>query len=290
MQQVALIGLGIMGAGMAHNLLRAGVPLTVYNRNAEKSAPLANAGARVAASATEAATGADVVIAMLSNDDASREIWTAADGALAGVKAGAILIESSTLTPTWIRELSALGHERGCSLLDAPVSGSKPQAEAGELAFFVGGDAPTLEKVRPLLEAMGKRIHHLGPVGSGAEMKIVNNLMGGVQIAALAEGLVLAERAGLNKEQVLDLLMNGAPGSPIVRSKLQKMADHDYETNFALRWMEKDLSYALAEAERNGMRMSVVAAARALYRSGSAMGLSDQDFSAVAEVVRNGER
>lgn len=286
MQRVAFLGLGIMGGGMARNLLKASVPLTVYNRSADKAHALASAGALVASTPREAAADADVVICMVADDTASRAIWLGDNGALAGARPGAILIDSSTLTSGWVRELAALAEQRGCAFLDAPVRGSKPQAEGGELNFLVGGDATVLESVRPLLEIMGRRIDHLGPIGSGATMKLINNLLGGVQIAALAEGLMLADRAGLNMEQVVPLLINGAPGSPIVKGKAARIANRDYHTEFALRWMHKDLSYALDEGAQYDMALATVVAAREMYRRAIEQGQGDADFSAVAETLR----
>lgn len=286
MQQVALLGLGIMGGGMAHNLLKAGFPLIVYNRTREKAQPFADAGAQIAATPREAAQNADVVVVMVANDDASQALWLAADGALAGVREGAILIDSSTLTPDFVRELAQQAQNRGCTFLDAPVRGSKAQAEAGELNFLVGGDAVVLERARPVLEAMGRRIDHLGPVSSGATMKLVNNLMGGVQIAVLAEGLRLAEQAGLDMDQVVPLIINGAPGSPLVKGKAARIAAHDYHTEFALRWMHKDLGYALSAADQYGLDLPTVAAARRLYEIAIERGHGDDDFAAVGEALR----
>jgi 3-hydroxyisobutyrate dehydrogenase len=149
MQKVAILGLGIMGNGMAHNLLKAGFALTVYNRSREKAAALEAAGAQVADTPKAA----------------SRSVWLGDDGALAGVRSDTLLIECSTLSTGWVRELAELAGRRGCAFLDAPVTGSKPVAESGELGFLVGGDAAALERARPVLEAMGQRINHLGPVG-----------------------------------------------------------------------------------------------------------------------------
>jgi 3-hydroxyisobutyrate dehydrogenase len=223
---------------------------------------------------------------MVADDTASRAIWLGEAGALVGAQPGTLLIESSTLSTGWVRELAGLTQERGCSFLDAPVTGSKPQAEAGELIFLVGGEASDIERARPVLEAMGRRIEHFGPTGSGATMKLINNLMGGVQIAVLAEGLLLAEQAGLNMEKVVPLLINGAPGSPIVKGKAARIVARDYNTHFALRWMHKDLSYALEEAMHQTVSMPTVAAAREVYRLAMSHGLSEEDFSAVAEALR----
>ncbi len=289
MQRTALLGLGIMGMGMARNLMEAGIPLTVYNRSADKARALEGEGAHVAATPREAVTQAEVVLSMVADDAASRAVLQVDDGALAGVQAGTLLIESSTLSTAWVRELAEFAAQRGCQFLDAPVAGSRPQANAGELVFFVGGDADVVERARPLFDAMGRRAEHLGPSGSGATMKLVNNLMGGVQLAVLAEGLVLAEQAGLDMEKVVRLLINGAPGSPLVKGKAARIVARDYHTDFALRWMHKDLGYALAAAVEEGEPMPTVAAARELYRFAMRHGHADEDFAAVAEALRTDE-
>jgi 3-hydroxyisobutyrate dehydrogenase len=287
MQTVALLGLGTMGGGMAQNLLKAGFPLAVYNRTAAKAEPLAAQGARVAETPRDAGQGADVVIAMVGDDVASRAVWLGDDGALAGAREGALLIECSTLSLAWVRELAGLASGRGLAFLDAPVTGSKDAAAAGELRLLVGGDPALIERARPILEAISQRIIHLGPTGAGTTMKLVNNLMVGVQAAALAEGLELAERAGLDLEQVVPLLINGAPGSPIVKGKAARMAARDYDdTQFALQWMHKDATYALRAADEYGVPMPTVAAAREVYQLAKALGYGDADFAAVVEAIR----
>ena len=287
MQTVALLGLGTMGSGMAQNLLKAGFPLAVYNRTHARAEPFAAQGARIAGTPRDAAEGAEVIISMVGDDDASRAIWLGADGALAGALAGAVLVECSTLSLAWARELAALATARGLALLDSPVAGSKDAAAAGELKLMVGGDATALEQARPALEAISQRIYHFGPTGSGALMKLVNNLMGAVQVAALAEGLALAERGGLNMQQVVPFILNGAPGSPIVKGKAARMAARDYgDTQFALKWMHKDTTYALRAADELGAPMPTLAAAREVYRLARNLGLDNADFAAVVEALR----
>jgi 3-hydroxyisobutyrate dehydrogenase len=167
------------------------------------------------------------------------------------------------------------------------VTGSKDAAEAGELRLLVGGDAAVLEQARPVLEAVSRRLDLFGPNGSGALAKLINNLMGAVQVVVLAEGLALAERAGLDMEQVLSLIINGAPGSPIVKGKAARMANSDYDdTQFALRWMHKDATYALRAADEFGAPMPTLAAAREIYRMARNLGLDEADFAAVIEALR----
>jgi 3-hydroxyisobutyrate dehydrogenase len=287
MQNITMLGLGVMGAGMAQNLLKAGFPLTVYNRTAAKAEPLAAGGAQVAATPRAAVAHAAIIIAMVGDDEASRAIWLGDDGALAGAAPEAVLIECSTLSPAWVRELAGLASERGLAFLDAPVTGSKDAAEAGELRLFVGGDATALERARPALEAISQRTSHLGPTGAGAIMKLVNNLMSAVQTLALAEGLALAERAGLDMQQVVPLIINGSPGSPIVKGKAARMAARDYgDTQFALKWMHKDATYALRAADEFGALLPSVAVAREVYQLARNLGFGDADFSAVIEALR----
>ncbi len=276
--RVALLGLGVMGAGMAGNLLKHGHTLTVYNRTTTKAAPLAAQGAHVASIPREAAESAEVIIAMVGDDRASRAIWLGDDGALAGARSGTVLVECSTLSLGWVRELGIAAAERDLALLDSPVTGSKDAAEAGELRLFVGGEAAALERARPALEAISREAIYLGPTGSGALMKLVNNMLGATQVAVLAEGLLLAERGGLDMEKVLPLLLNGTPGSPIVRSKAVRIANRDYgKTQFALRWMHKDTTYALLAADEYGVPVPTLAAAREVYQLARNRGFDDAD-------------
>ncbi len=185
------------------------------------------------------------------------------------------------------RELAGLAAARGLTLLDAPVAGSKDAAAAGELKLMVGGDAAALERARPALDAVSQRIFHFGPTGAGTLMKLVNNLMGAVQAVALAEGLALAERAGMDMEQVVPFIINGAPGSPIVKGKAARMVARDYDdTQFALKWMHKDATYALRAADEFGVPMPTLAVAREVYRMARNLGLDDADFAAVIEALR----
>jgi 3-hydroxyisobutyrate dehydrogenase len=230
---------------------------------------------------------AQVVISMVGDDIASRAMWLGENGALSGAQLGTIAIECSTLSLSWVRELARLVAERNLAFLDSPVTGSKDAAEAGELRLMVGGEAEVLERARGVLEAVSRRIDLFGPTGSGALVKLINNLMGGVQAVVLAEGLALAERAGLDMEQVLSLIINGAPGSPLVKGKAARMVNHDYDdTQFALKWMHKDTTYALQAADELEAPMPTLAVAREVYRLARNMGLDDADFAAVIEAVR----
>ena len=288
MQQtrMALIGLGLMGSGMARRLLGAGFPLTVWNRNPERAKALAAEGAHVAATPREAASRADVVVSMVADDAASRAVWLGDHGALAGAARGAVLVESSTLTVGWIGQLFREVAARGCELLDAPVTGSKSQAASGELVFLVGGAAAALETARPALAAMSRAIRHVGGSGRGTLLKLVNNFMCGVQAASLAEALALIERSGLDRAKSLELLTTGAPGSPLVKTLSARMTARDYTPNFLLRLMAKDLTYALGEGRRYGLDLSTVASALEVVDRAVAAGNGEEDFSALVEPLR----
>jgi 3-hydroxyisobutyrate dehydrogenase len=281
--RIAFLGLGIMGSGMARSLLQAGFPLAVYNRNTAKSAPFAEAGARIAETPAQAAADADLVITMVADDHAAREVWLGESGVLASAKTGALCIESSTVSLGWIRELATAAAARGCELIDAPVTGSRIQAAAGELNFLVGGSTEALEKARPALEAMGKSIVPLGPVGSGALLKLVNNFVCGVQIASLAEALAMIERSDLDRDAALGVITNGAPGSPLVKAVSARMTARDFHApHFLLRLMAKDLSYAIHEAGT----LATAEAALALFRRAVEQGHGEKDIAALIESYR----
>ncbi|HEY1337229.1 MAG TPA: NAD(P)-dependent oxidoreductase, partial [Bryobacteraceae bacterium] len=267
-------------------LLGAGFEVALYNRNAARAEPFRQAGARIAATPAAAAEGADIVIAMVADDQASREVWAGANGVLSSASPGAIFIESSTVMPEWIRELSLLAERRGSALLDAPVTGSRPQAHAGELLFLVGGDADVLERARPVLQPMSRAIVHLGPSGAGAAMKLINNFFCGVQAAGLAEAIAWIERSGLERAQAVSILTGGAPGSPLVKALAERMANRDYDINFRLDLMAKDLAYAASEASSQGVELSTAAAALARFREAVQAGHGGKDLAAVVEPFR----
>ena len=282
--KVAILGLGIMGSGMARRLLSQGFPLTVYNRNREKCAPFISEGALAADTPREAASRSQIVISMVSNDEASREIWLGENGALAGACTGSLLIESSTLSSDWIRELAARASERHCLFLDAPVTGTKPHAASGELLFLVGGSDEAVSAAQPVFSVLGRETFHLGPIGSGTLMKLVNNFICGVQAASIAEGLRLIDAGGLNRTKAMSILTGGAPGSGIVKRVAERVASNEFTPNFMLRWMAKDLSYALKEASAKKISLQTAAAALSIFQRAVAEGRGDEDFSAVTKV------
>ena len=281
---VTFLGLGIMGGGMARRLLGAGIPLVVFNRNRAKAEALT--GARTAATAREAAAKADVVLSMVADDVASHAMWLGDDGALAGAPRSAVLVECSTLTVEWVNELARAVAQKGNEFLDAPVTGSRAQAAAGELNFIVGGSAAALDKIRPVLAPMSRSITHLGPTGSGALVKLINNFVCGVQVASIAEALALIEGSGLDRTKALSVLLDGAPGSPLVKTITARMTAGDFTPNFMLKLMAKDLGYAVKEGRARGVSPTTAAAALEVFQQAIAAGHGEKDMSAVIELLR----
>jgi 3-hydroxyisobutyrate dehydrogenase len=223
---------------------------------------------------------------MLADDRASREVWSGKNGALEGVRHGTVLIESSTVSPAWIAELAELSARHQVELLDAPVTGSRVQAAGGQLIFLVGGSSEALNTATPVLKAMSKEIVHLGPVGSGAKMKLINNFLAGVQVASLAEGLAWIERSGLDRERALSVLKAGAPGSPLLGVISERMVNRNYDVNFLLRLMMKDLMYAQSEAANCSIDLRTAEAAQSLFEVAVSKGFGDADMASVIEPLR----
>jgi 3-hydroxyisobutyrate dehydrogenase len=276
-----------MGSGMAARLLSRDFPLSIYNRNSEKAKRFADSGAFLASTPREAAARSEIVISMLSDDGAARSVWLGENGALAGSDSGTVLIESSTVTLGWVKELAAAAIKRGCELLDAPVTGSKPQAAAGELRFLVGGSLQALEIARPVLSVLGNDIVHFGLCGNGAVMKLINNFLSGVQAASLAEAAAFIQASGLDHDKALAVLTNGAPGSPLVKLLSARAKAGDFTPNFVLRLMAKDLSYAIEEGSHHQIALQTAKGALAVFEQAIANGYGEQDFSAVIESSAN---
>ncbi|MFP5250285.1 MAG: NAD(P)-dependent oxidoreductase, partial [Acidobacteriota bacterium] len=249
-------------------------------------ASLAERGAVIAATPAEAARNACFVIAMVSDDEVSRRVWLGQDGALGAMPAGSIAIDSSTLSPGWIAELLAAVTKGGLRLVEAPVTGSRAQAEAGQLTFLAGADEEALAAAAPVLACMSKEILHLGPVGCGAQMKLINNFLSAVQVTSFAEALAWIERTGLRRDTALDFLKRAAPGSPIFSTMAERMTRRAYDVNFLLRLIEKDLRYAHAAAAALGVELSMSSAAEKLFRAAREKGWGEKDMSAVLEAVR----
>lgn len=274
-----------MGGGMANRLLSLGFSVSVYNRSRQKAAKLAEAGAFVADTPREAAVRSEFVLAMVADDAASRSIWLGDDGALAGCAPGSLLLESSTLSVAWVKELRAAASQKSCEFLDAPVTGTKPHAASGELFFMVGGSAEGFARSREILSALGREVLHLGPTGSGALIKLINNFVCGVEAAAFAEAMALVTAGGLDREKSVAVLGNSALASPLIKRMLTAMASKDFTPNFPLRLMTKDIGYAIKEAENRGLPLQTARPALEIFKHAFAKGLGDQDFSAVVKGI-----
>jgi len=239
-KKIAYLGLGTMGAGMATNLLKADYKLTVWNRSAEKCKPFARKGARFAESPADAVRDADLVIYMLSNDQAVEEVVFDANGILSGIKEGQIAMDMSTVLPaTSLREQQAYS-KRGVDFLDAPVFGSKNESANAELWIMAAGKRHTFEKVKPVLQHLGQTIHYFGKNGNATAMKLVGNLIVALELEALSEGLVLARKAGLDLSTVMEVVKVADFRSPLLVSNGQNILKRDFSTSFALKLMLKD--------------------------------------------------
>jgi len=272
-----------MGGGMAHRLLSLQYPVTVYNRSRAKAERFASAGATVANTPHEGAAGSEIVISMVADDDASRSIWLGDDGALAGAARGSLLLESSTLSVGWVKELSAAAQARHCEFLDAPVTGTKPHAANGELFFMVGGSAVGFARARDVLSVLGREVLHLGPVGSGALLKLINNFVCGVEAAAFAEALSFLTAGGLDRKKSIAVLGNSALASPLIKRMMTSMEANDFTPNFPLKLMTKDIGYAIKEAENCGVPLPTAVPALEVFKHALEKGLGEEDFSAVVK-------
>ena len=287
MQRVSLLGLGLMGAGLARNLLRAGFPLTVYNRSPEKAQPVLDQGARWAPSPRAAAENADVVICVVADDAASRTVWLGEAGALAVLPPGALAIECSTLSLEWVQEWYAQVWARGLQAVDAPLFGSKGAAADGSVAVYVGAEPAAFEAALPVLRAFAGAVTRLGPPSAGTVFKLINIMMAGVHLAVLGEAVALAERAGLDMPAVRAAISVGSASSPMVKGRLPLVAGRQYtDVHFALRWMHKDLNHALRLGEEFEVPLPTASAARDMFRLALLRGLGDLDAAAEAELVR----
>lgn len=288
--RVAVIGTGRMGAAMVGRLAGAGHHLTVHNRTRAKAeAVAARHEAAVAPTPREAVREADVVLVSLADDAAVTAAYGGPDGLVAGLAAGQVVADTSTVDPETLRGLEAAVVAAGAALLDTPVSGSVSTVEAGALLVMAGGDASALERARPALEAIASRILHLGPLGAGATMKLVVNAMVHALNGALAEALVLAEKAGLDRASAYDVIAASAVGAPFVTYKRDAyLSPEATPVAFALNLVAKDLALADALAARVAAPMPQLATNREVVRRAVAAGLGDADLSALATLLRQG--
>jgi 3-hydroxyisobutyrate dehydrogenase-like beta-hydroxyacid dehydrogenase len=284
---VGFAGLGRMGTPMARRVLEAGFPLTVWNRSRDRVEPLTSLGARAADSPKELAGGCDVVITMVADADALGACAYGDDGLLDGLHSGAILVDASTIGPGAARELAAVVAERGAQWIDSPVSGSTALAERGELTLMMGGERSAIERAEPVLASFSSKRFHLGDVGTGAAMKLAVNSVIAVLNEAIAEGLVLAEQAGIDREAAYDVFASGAVAAPYVLYKRDAFLRPD-ETPvaFTVSLMRKDLGLAFGLADELGVDMRAARAADDVLARACELGRQEADFSSVADVLR----
>lgn len=286
MATIAFLGTGQMGSGMAANLLAAGHSVSVWNRSPDKAQHLTANGAVIASSPAAAAEDAEAIFSSVSDDSASERVWLADDGALSTASPGALAIECSTISHSFVRRLSEAATARGCRYLDCPVNGMPAQARAAELVLLVGASDDDLERARPLLDVISRQIFHFGEVGTGTAFKLINNLLGAVHIASIAEAVHLARKLNLDTETLVAAVESGPCASGHVKRMIRPMAEGRLADQFglAIGLREKDSRYCLSMAKACESGMSVGETAYAWYRL-AAQSLMDQDDSAMLTIA-----
>ncbi len=285
MNKIAVIGLGAMGFRMAQKLLAADYEVTVYNRTKERAAPLASEGAFIADTPREAAQKADIVISMVTDVNASRKIWLDGEtGAINGLRKDSVAIESSTLTVAWVKELGQTLSNRGADFLDAPVVGSRPQAEAGELTYLVGGDAETVGKVESVLSVMGSMVNYVGEVGAGTMMKLAVNALFGIQVAAFGELLGTLKKFGFDEAKTVELFGALPVTSPALKRVGGLMVSHNFAPNFPIHLVEKDLGYLAETADSLDSSATMAKSAQELFARAKGKGFAEEDISGVHQL------
>jgi 3-hydroxyisobutyrate dehydrogenase len=284
MSNVTVLGLGAMGSRMAANLLKAGHAVTVWNRSPDAAEALVSVGAKLAASPKAAAQGADFVIAMVRDDGASHDLWLSPEtGAFAGLSRNAIAIESSTLTADWIRTLGEEAAMRGLTFLEAPVAGSRPQAEAAQLVYFVGGDEAAARRAEPVLKAMGSAINYVGPLGSSALVKLTTNALMGVQVTVFAEIIGLLQNAGADVAGAIKAISSTPAWSPAANYLTGTMLAGNFAPQFPIELIEKDFDYVLREV-RGPEAAPTITAARGVFQRAIERGLGGDNMTGVVRL------
>lgn len=287
MTTISVLGLGAMGSRMAANLLKAGYNVIVWNRTQQATQALQNAGASVADTPAAAAQVADIVLAMVRDDAASQQVWTdPVTGALPHMRPGAIAIDSSTLSVNWVKELGQCTHQAGVAFLEAPVSGSRPQAEAGQLVFLVGGDSAVLKQATPVLQTMGASIHHIGAIGSGALAKLTTNTLLGIQVTAYAELIGMLHRQGANPAAVLQAISHTSVWAPVAGYLAGTMLSGDFRPQFPVELIEKDFGY-LIEAAGHTDNVPLANTARQAFQQGMDAGLGQSNMTAIVKLFHS---
>ena len=283
---LGFVGLGTMGRAMALNLLAAGYDLQVYNRTRSRMDPLVREGARAASSCQDAAAGSDVVITMLSDSPVVREVVLGEGGVLSGCGRGTIIVDMSTISPSVTREIARECDKRGVVFLDAPVSGGESGAIEGTLSVMVGGSAAAVESVRPILEVMGSNITHMGASGSGQAAKLCNQVVCGLNILAVCEGLALGLAGGLDPKTLLDAIGGGAAGSWMLSNLAPRMMVQDWSPGFRIALQQKDLRLALESAAEKKLPLTGTALVHQLFRAAEAGGCADEGTQSLLKVIK----
>jgi 3-hydroxyisobutyrate dehydrogenase-like beta-hydroxyacid dehydrogenase len=283
---IGFIGLGLMGKPMASNLVRAGFPVVVWNRTTARAQELVSEGAKLGENPRETAKLADMLITIVSDPAALEEVVWGAKGALEGLKRGSVYMDSSTISPDLARRAAAACAERGVDFLDAPVTGGDWGAKKGELVFMMGGKAEVLERVKPVLEVLGKKFFLLGPNGAGQTVKLAMNLILALEIEALAEALALVGASGVAGEKLIEVLQSSMARAGVMDVKAPNMLKNEYPPSFPLRLMHKDMRLALELARQKGVELPAAAASFGTYSSVKDASKDDADYSAVARYWR----
>jgi 3-hydroxyisobutyrate dehydrogenase len=286
MERVGFVGLGTMGGSMAANVLKAGFPLIVWNRTPGRAAALVGGGATEAGSPSTVAAASDVIVVCVSDTPDVEAVLFGPNGAGEGLRPGSLVIDCSTISPDATRDFGRRLGERGVAMVDAPVSGGSEGARLGTLTMFVGGEDPDVARARPVLEAMGKTITHLGPLGNGQAAKAVNQVVISGAYLGLAEGIVLGLKAGLDPHRLVEALAGGSAQSWVLANRSARMIDDEYPLGFRLALHRKDLAIALGLAEQTGTMLPLAMLAAAMEDRLLAQGHGDEDMSVLARVIR----
>lgn len=284
-EKVAFIGLGIMGRAMAANLLKAGFSVTVWNRTAVRMQPLIEAGARAAASPKHAAADADVVITVVTDSPDVEQVLLGDDGVIHGARAGTVVIDMSTISPRRTREMAARLADKQIHMLDAPVTGGDVGARDGTLSIMVGGDEAVFERCRPLFEAMGRHVVHVGPIGAGQTVKLCNQVIVALNLLAMGEGLALAAKAGVDMEKMLSVVQKGAAGSWALDNLAPRVLRGDYAPGFMVKLQQKDLRLVMEAAAELNLPLIGTGVVQQLLRSVEAYGGADDGTQAIVTVL-----
>ena len=283
--KIGFIGLGIMGSRMAANLQKHGYPLVVFNRTRAKAESLLGPCGTFSDSPAKLAEQVDVVFTMLAHPDAVEQAALGRDGFLDHLKANAVWVDCSSVNPSFSKKMAAEAARREVHFVDAPVTGSAGPAAEAKLIFWVGADPADLEAIRPLLLCMGNKIVHTGGHGAGTSMKMVVNLLLGTGMAAFAEAMALGEGLGISRKMLFDSLLGTPAVAPFLASKREKIESGNYEAEFPLRWIQKDMHLASVSAYESGVAMPLTNAAKELYRLAMRDGHDTEDFSAIYDYL-----